>query len=141
MGMGMVARNDRGVLMATLAGKQHGTYDVAMAEAMGVRWAMQLALELGFRDVMFETNSLTVYNNWSRPGDNRSYLGAAIADCVFMSCYFASFRFMHVRRTGNLAADFMAKYAISYPCFVWIDDYPPGLGGILSSDVASIVFE
>lgn len=77
-------------------------------------------------------------NTWSRLGGNRSYLASIVEDCLLFSRYFDALQLLHVRRTTKLAAGFMARYDLAYPCNVWIEEYPSGLDGILVSDVGAL---
>ena len=52
LGMGMVARNHEGLLLAAVCAHDHAPLTVEMAEALVLRWAVSLALELGFFNVL-----------------------------------------------------------------------------------------
>ncbi|XP_057452348.1 uncharacterized protein LOC130744175 [Lotus japonicus] len=133
----MVARDSSGVVLFSAAGREFHMRDVKIAEAMAIRWAMRIAIDLGFKEVMFETDNLSVVKVWSSFSSQLSYLASILSDCVVLSSSFNSCSLSHVRRSGNMAADFMAKFALSDQCFVWISDAPPGIEGILSNDVLS----
>ncbi|XP_057444370.1 uncharacterized protein LOC130736572 [Lotus japonicus] len=138
--MGMVARDSGGAVLVSAACREFHTTDVKVAEAMAIRWAMHIALDLGFKEVTFETDNLSIVKAWSSFSSQLSYLTSIVSDCVVLSSSFNSCSLIHVRRSGNMAADFMAKFALSGQCFVWISDAPPGIEGILSNDVISTSF-
>ncbi|XP_057426538.1 uncharacterized protein LOC130719967 [Lotus japonicus] len=138
MGCGFVVRNTTGQLLASGCSKHRGSLSVALGEALSLRWALQLALDLGFLHVLVETDSLIVVNTWRNIRRNNSYLASIVRDCISISSSFIAFEIVHARRTANMAADFMAKYALAYPCNVWIEDGPPGLEAILAFDVATL---
>lgn len=92
---------------------------VVVAEVLGVLSVVQMAIELiGFREMFLEPDSLLVYNAWFAPHGNHSYLAVVVADCFTLFPSFISLQLLHIRWIGNMAADFMAKYALSFPCFV-----------------------
>ncbi|XP_057423790.1 uncharacterized protein LOC130717553 [Lotus japonicus] len=137
-GMGLVARDSRGRVLASVAAREFHSLTIAVTEGIVVKWAIRLALDLVFKDVIFETDNMQVVSAWSTFSSNFSYLASVVSDCVALFSSFSSFSLCHVRRGANKAADFMAKYALSGQCFVWIDDAPHALEGILSMDVAAI---
>lgn len=51
MGYGYIARNSMGQVLATTASKWPTVKTVSLAEAMALRWALQLSLELGFIEI------------------------------------------------------------------------------------------
>lgn len=57
-GMGMVARNCNGDVMAAACSFPISTISPLLAEAMSLRWTMQLAIDLGFRRIFLETYCL-----------------------------------------------------------------------------------
>ncbi|KAJ1395094.1 Ribonuclease H-like superfamily [Sesbania bispinosa] len=59
-GIGIVARDSEGFVIAVAARLIHTFGEVALAEAMGLRIAMQFALDLSLEDVIFESDCKTV---------------------------------------------------------------------------------
>ncbi|XP_057426285.1 uncharacterized protein LOC130719690 [Lotus japonicus] len=106
----------------------------AVAEAQAFRWAVILAQELFFQDVHLETDCYSFYEAWLKGGDE-TYMGMLIRDCLLLSGNFRSFHVSFIRRTGNMAADFMAKLAYSDPERVWVEDVAEGLSDILYSNL------
>ncbi|XP_057423749.1 uncharacterized protein LOC130717521 [Lotus japonicus] len=113
MGYGYIARNSRGEVLATAAAKWPTASTVALAEAMALRWALQLSLDLGFFAVDVEIDSKMVVDAWSNHSRQCSYLALVVSDSVFISQSFHSFSLAHVLRASNMAADFLAKFALS----------------------------
>ncbi|XP_057455130.1 uncharacterized protein LOC130746501 [Lotus japonicus] len=141
VGLGMVVRNSHGEILACVSAKRDRASSVAVAESLALRWAMMLAIDLGFMAVVFETNCVVLHGSWQRKGKDRSYLGLVIADCYNMLSSFRSFQFVLVRRTTNKAADCLAKFAISSFCNVWLEECPAVLEPILSVDVYFAIFD
>lgn len=85
-----------------------------LAEALSLQWSMELASQLGFRSVQFETDSLQLYQEW-RKHTGFSYLFYVLSDCFVLFPLFDRVELSFVRRGGNSAADFMARNASSFP--------------------------
>src|ERR1044072_3505400 len=116
--MGFVARDGHGHVLASGAAKNHGTLSVSIVEALVFRWSLQVIMVLDYKHVQFETDSLIVYNAWRDSKGQNPYLTPLISDCRTLAENFSSFSFTHVRRYFYDAADYMAKYALSYICFI-----------------------
>ncbi|KAL6559580.1 hypothetical protein OROGR_004697 [Orobanche gracilis] len=141
VGFGMVARDEDGHILAA-ASLLHGSLLCAsVAEAMALRWSIQMARDLGFMRIQVETDSLVVFNAWKRRSLQLSYVAYIVRDCLSLSSHFVSFALLHSPRPGNLVADFLAKLAPSVLDVVWIEEVPPGLLPILADDVALNVHE
>lgn len=108
-----------------------------MAKDLALRRDLEVALELGFQEMVVETDNAVVYGAWAVVANDRSYLAAVVRDCVVLSRSFHSFDLLLIRRTTNLVANYMAKFTVSLHCYVWIEEYPPRLESILASDVSS----
>ncbi|XP_057452170.1 uncharacterized protein LOC130743990 [Lotus japonicus] len=131
-GFGMVARDEEGALLAAATLAPVMMQSAGLAEALCLRWAMRLALDLGFFSVCFETDSLQLYQWWRRRTRGSSYLDLIISDCRTLALSFANIDVLFVRRSGNRAADFLARGASSF--LVWIEEGPPGLDAFVTSD-------
>lgn len=74
-----------------------------------------MVVELGYKEVLLQTDCLMVYSAWTSPHGNHSYLASIIAGCLLLYRSFVSFQLLHVGRTNKMAANFMENYALSYP--------------------------
>ncbi|XP_057452461.1 uncharacterized protein LOC130744291 [Lotus japonicus] len=80
-GLGMVARNCNGEVMAAACSYPHSALSPLLAEAMSLRWTMQLAIDLGFRRICLETDCLQLFNCLKAKENERSYLSSIIREC------------------------------------------------------------
>ncbi|XP_057419501.1 uncharacterized protein LOC130713718 [Lotus japonicus] len=62
--MGMVARNSEGEVMAASCSYPLSIISPLLAEAVSMRWTMQLAIDLGFRRILLETDCLQLFKAW-----------------------------------------------------------------------------
>ena len=105
-----------------------------MAEVLCFRWAIGMAIDLGFRVACFETDCLKLYESWKKKKDS-SYFGSVLQDCYRLVPNFDVFSLSFVRRTGNCAADFLARNSFTLSNHVWIEEGPPDLLPLLNNDV------
>ncbi|XP_057426407.1 uncharacterized protein LOC130719819 [Lotus japonicus] len=136
-GLGMVARNCRGEVMAAVCSYPISAISPLLAEAMSLRWTMQLAIDLGFRRICLETDCLQLYTFWQAKEVGRSYLSSIISECHTLLCVFDVVSFSFVRRTGNTVADFLARTAETYADLVWVEEVPDAALAYVVSDVMS----
>ncbi|XP_057440759.1 uncharacterized protein LOC130732787 [Lotus japonicus] len=138
MGFGYIAWNSRGQVLATTSSKWPRTVSVATTEAMALRWGLQLSLELGFFEVEVELDNQVVVTSWKGAKKHVSYLADVISDTVRVSQCSRFFSLDYVPRLSNLAADYLAKFALSDYCFVGIEEHPADLASVLSADLISM---
>ncbi|XP_057426083.1 uncharacterized protein LOC130719473 [Lotus japonicus] len=140
-GFGMIARNNNGEVMAAAALGFTSASSALMAEALAFRWSVSLAKDLGFFRVVLETDCLQLFEAWKKNRLGDSYLFSVLNDCRDMVSYFTSFDLSFVRRSGNSVADFLAKNSSKFSNIVWIEEVPPDLDLLVTSDVlASMAF-
>lgn len=58
--LGMVARDSRGVVLASAAASEFHSLSVVVAEGLDVWLAIRLTIKMGFKDVIFKMDNLTV---------------------------------------------------------------------------------
>ncbi|XP_057452921.1 uncharacterized protein LOC130744783 [Lotus japonicus] len=134
-GLGMVARNCDGEVMASACSSPVSISSPLLAEALGLRWTMQLATDLGFRRITLETNCLQLFNTWRSQEEGRSYLSSIISDCRILISAFDYVSVSFVRRTGNTVADFLARNSDTYANMVWVEEVPLTVVSLIDADV------
>lgn len=134
VGLGMVARNSSGEVMASATSSSCSVLSSLLAEASCLRWAMSLAIDLGFRQVIFEVDCLQLFKAWRAGVAGRNYLATIISDCRRLSLHFDSAIFTFTRRSGNSVADYLARNASTYGESVWVEEVPPGAIRFVDSD-------
>jgi hypothetical protein len=112
VGIGVVVRDSYGnVAAATWSAEALPDPDID--EALGVRLAIQFALNMRFFQVMFEGDSLNVVCGFHNLSNNQSYFGMMSADCNRLSSPFNSFSLSHVKHNANMATYFLTKFALT----------------------------
>lgn len=133
-GYGLVVRDVNGSLKIAACHHPSQRMNSMMAEAEFFKWEIQICLNLGFNNVTFETDCITLTQNWSENAMSSSYLHSVLEDCRLLVRGQGDVSLVHVKRNCNKAADFMSKYALTSHDYVWFDVGPFGLGPILLDD-------
>jgi ribonuclease HI len=113
MGIGGVARNDFGTVVAAVAKVFPCRGDPMTAEVLGAWHAVKLGREVGYSRVILEGNSLAMVFALQQTTPCWSSVGQLIGDIRLGLQQFHSFSVNHVKREGNQAAHYLAKLAIS----------------------------
>ncbi|GLU03679.1 hypothetical protein SLE2022_208660 [Rubroshorea leprosula] len=135
-GMGAVARNHQGEVLAAMACKGQGAVAAEIAEACSLRMALQWAHDLTFRKVFLETDCVslvTAINNEFL--STNSSLGAVLLDCRVLMTSFMHCQVNHIRREGNAVAHELAKRALHAEANeYWIEEVPIDIAHLVTGD-------
>ncbi|GKV46603.1 hypothetical protein SLEP1_g53576 [Rubroshorea leprosula] len=139
-GMGALARNHAGEVLAAMACKGQGVVDAEVAEACSLRRALQWAHSLSFRRIVVESNCTTIVSAISNETlKMNSSLGLILLDCKALLASFESCRVQHVRRVGNAAAHELARRALSAEDDeFWVDAILATIMSIVTGDMHHI---
>ncbi|XP_057444974.1 uncharacterized protein LOC130737236 [Lotus japonicus] len=139
VGFGLIVRNMLGGVLASAAQYLLHAASAILGEALAFRWSMQLAIQMEFRRVLFETNCLQLFQLWNKPPDGRSYLSSIVGDCFMLSRSFDYVDLSFVRRGGNSVADFLAGTASKYTDMVWLEEVPMKAITLVHKDVMASI--
>uniref|UniRef100_A0A803PF51 RNase H type-1 domain-containing protein n=1 Tax=Cannabis sativa TaxID=3483 RepID=A0A803PF51_CANSA len=135
-GLGMVARNSDGLL---IAGKMKYTavqVEVVVAEAIGIREVLSWLKENRWPQVYIETDSLCVVQAIHSSTDMISLFGSVIQDCKTMLASLNNVVISFVKRSVNVVAHSFARAARLYPdCTCSLETVPTELLPCLVADV------
>ncbi|KAJ1386602.1 Ribonuclease H-like superfamily [Sesbania bispinosa] len=132
--IGILVRDNSGEVFAAAALQIPCLPDPSLAEAMGIRSAINFALETNFDTVIIESDRKAVTDLFSANNIPHSYTGLMVLDCISLSSSFKSFQISHIRRGGNMCAHYLAKFACSHPDSYWVEDVPACIAPILAMD-------
>jgi hypothetical protein len=134
-GVGVIIRNHKGEVMASLCQRIPFPHSVEAMEAYAARSAVQLSSELGLKEVDIEEDSLTIVNGLRNPEPCYSLYGHLINNTKLLAQDGLFVLYTHVKRNGNILAHSLAKRAkVSKPFEVWMESVPPDLVSILCND-------
>ena len=126
--MGVVIRNNRGEVMASLSKKIVMSSSVEVLQMLAARRAAIFTQELSFKNVWFEGDAEGVVRSL-RDGDNsNAFVGHLVKDFMSIVGLFQTYSISHVRRHGNCVAHALASEAkMSFPLHIWMKDVPPNV--------------
>lgn len=119
----MIIRDSIGQVLLAAALNWEGPPSVAEAKAKAIWEGMYLALEMGFFDLVIESDSLFVLKMIEKTDKKSTYsgVGLLISDISDLSLDFWSSNFTHVSRKQNGPAHLLAKYRLSsFLDSIWI---------------------
>ena len=137
-GIGIVARDCPGLVMAAMSMKVSAPLGPLEVEAKAFEAGLQFAKDLGIQDFILEGDSLNVY----RALAGLSHAATVVAPIIYGildSCHdIHNVRFSHVKRKGNTPAHLLNKHASGIVDYlVWIKENPCFLEQTLHHDVIS----
>ena len=138
-GIGVVIRDNNGMVIATLSQKVYGTHTVEIIEALAARRAIHFAKEVGVADVEFEGDAKTVIHNLSSNDSIYTPYGLVLKDAKVMLQEIQRFSLSHTRRSGNSIAHALARRASECnSVLVWMEEVLPDITHVLLKDLFAI---
>ncbi|KAK2419405.1 Ribonuclease H superfamily protein [Trifolium repens] len=135
-GLGTIARNSDGNVIAAATWESPGIADPALAESAALYNAVRMAIEHNLSDVEFESDNATIISILKGEVQiPRIYVGNIVRGIICKKDRFRSCRFSHIGREANKAAHHMAFLAHDEPNRVWIDNTPPHIVSVLLRDL------
>jgi ribonuclease HI len=132
MGVGIIARDYQGLVVAAHSLTLHGYTDSLVAEAWAALHAVDLAKESGLLDIILEGDALQVVNEINLAIHFFSKIGHFTDDIRSVLHSLRSFRIIHVKREANSAAHVLAKTAVFYVRdSIWLEETPPPVSDIV----------
>ena len=138
-GIGVVIRDNAGLVIATLSQKVHDIHTAKMMEALAARRAIIFAKEVGVVDVEFEGDAEIVIRDLYRNDPIQTPYGLVIEDAKALLQEFQGFSMSHTRRSGNSVAHALARRASDCnSSLIWLEEVPPDITHVLLNDYFAI---
>ena len=123
VGLGVVARDSNGMVIAFLSERIRLPTMAADLEALACRRAILFALKIGLQDVVFEVDSEVIINHLKADQPCLTAFGHIIEEARALSAKLREASYSHTRRKSNKVADKLAKLAKNlYEPQVWMED-------------------
>lgn len=139
VGLGGVMRDDVGDVIAAVCEEVRGRMEVSEAEAMAARLALSIAIDVGLRDIILESDCLKLITQLKNGKEDQTSFGFITRDIqeLAKSCRSISFEF--VRREGNKVAHKMAHISCKFgELRVWMEEVPTEANSYVLSDLESL---
>jgi hypothetical protein len=137
MGVGVIARDYHGTILAVLVASRLFITDPTTVEALAAWKMAELCVKLGFNDELLEGDSLEVVQalckecTWGRYGN-------LINDSKLLFQQVHVWKACHVKRSANEAAHWLAKLALTMSEErIWREDYPLCVQNVVIADANS----
>ncbi|KAK8640058.1 hypothetical protein V6N13_138421 [Hibiscus sabdariffa] len=111
---GIIARNSLGHIMAACAYPHISVADPFIAEAKACEMVVSFPIDLGFRRIQVEGDSLSIIKKLNSTIADKSVLSPIVNDINSMRDFFELVTFAHVGRLGNEAAHELARVAVQF---------------------------
>ena len=136
VGVGVVIRDHFDAVVAAVSKKLKAPLGALKVEAKAMEEAVTFAWDMGIRDCIFESDSLTVVNAMRRLTDPPSTIANNIAGSLSHLFKFRNVSFSHVPRSGNKAAHTLAQVARGVSALhAWVEETPSCIENVVSQDV------
>jgi ribonuclease HI len=135
MGVGVVARNDEGAVLAGLSAPVPYVVDPTTVEVMAAWRAVKLGIEMGYQQIILERDSMLTICALNQATPCMSGYGQMIEDIQVILLSFSSFVVRHVGWKANFAAQTLAKNELSLVSdLMWVEECPPSIQHIVISE-------
>ncbi|KAL2905726.1 hypothetical protein RDABS01_004436, partial [Bienertia sinuspersici] len=135
LGVGVVAQDDEGAAMFCASVQMEGHLEPRCAEARAILVGIQMAMEMGFDDVIIENDCEGLINALSKGEKGHSSFHLLLEDILLLVSSLRSISWSFVKREANKIAHALAHLA---PWVlgrrVWLTEFPPHISNLLSDD-------
>ena len=137
--MGVIARDEGGAVVAAKSRKLDYPLGALAIEAKALEIGVIFAEEVGLRDVVFEGDSLLIFNAVHGIGEAEVSVLNIIHGVLWKAQCFRMFDFVHTKRQGNAPAHFLAQHAKNVEnMFVWLEECPSQVAHACAHDVLAL---
>ena len=134
-GLGVVARDSEGRVIAALSKRIFLLPTIEALEALACRKAVAFTTDLDIQDAMFEGNSETIFKHLSFDQPSMAAFGHLVDEARKLAVILRSYQFSHVKRNGNIMAYKLAKLAKTlYEPTIWVEDIHRDVATLVVSD-------
>ncbi|KAK6140723.1 hypothetical protein DH2020_025534 [Rehmannia glutinosa] len=130
--IGAIIRDHGGCEIEAVSKRLPEDMEVIIAEATACKEGIGIALEVGIRNVVIETDNLQLFQALRSNESDFSYLGNIVEDIKSLLPCFISYSFSWVRRSGNVVAHNLARHAFSLNLLESVQgDFPPNIVNLI----------
>ncbi|KAI5005781.1 hypothetical protein ZWY2020_033024 [Hordeum vulgare] len=138
--VGAIIRDQKGQFIAATNDRIDICYDPNTAEALAVRFGLNLARTIGCSKIVVNSDNLEILEDLKK-GYSSSAASAIIDDGFFLGSDFNHVLFEHCGRDSNQVAHELAKLAKFFPPSCWMDSAPPEIIPAIVNDMVTLVSE
>ena len=138
-GVGVVIRNEEGLIMGAMSKKIPFLVGATEVEAKALEEGIQLAWDLGLRDLDFESNTQVVVGAVAGYDPGLCSIQKVVEGAKEGMKAFRSWSCSYVRRQSNVAAHIMTREAWNVSeCVIWVEDTLNVIANQIGLDVIAV---
>ncbi|KAL5756018.1 hypothetical protein ACOSQ2_020764 [Xanthoceras sorbifolium] len=138
LGFGVVIRDCTGKVLVSYMSLLLGLFSSDIGEALAILLGLRLAIDMGLSTVCVESDAASVVKQLSSRVTSCSDIGLILDDILSLVVNFADLSFSSVRRSANIVAHGLAKFALSHqPVGVRLGSVPSSLALVVLDDSRS----
>jgi ribonuclease HI len=138
-GVGVIIRDERGLVIAALSRTIFANFDPQTVEATTALHAVELCKDIGVQDNFLEGDAFTVVKAIAFRTSTWHNFGQIVDDIQVVLGSKRSWRVGHIKRGANGAAHGLAKEALrSNNDKIWMEDYPSCISQIVNSECEAL---
>nr|XP_023926393.1 uncharacterized protein LOC112037808 [Quercus suber] len=136
-GIGVVIRNNVGLVVTSHEQRFCQAYKPVEIEAMAATRAIEFAGEIGVDRIMVEGDSSTVTKALSTKNPALASYGLLIEDASVLERNFTELSYSHTKREGNKVAHCLTRLALNLSdATIWMQDVPLSVVPFVQVDIA-----
>ncbi|KAF5447276.1 hypothetical protein F2P56_032842 [Juglans regia] len=134
-GVGVILRDSKGEVMMSAAKKEQGGLNAVEIEGLAILHGLQFSNHLGIHNLVIESDSLLVVNEFARQGSSKAAIGNTIKQAKELMRRFSSCVVQYANRSFNAAAHSLAKFGLCVKNIsLWWGSFPDVISNILWID-------
>lgn len=137
VGFEVVFRNNRGEILASVAGNSRGQWIAVACEAKAILFGLQLVGDLSFPRVVMASDCLSMIQ-WLQSGVfSRNEIGFILQDCMHIAVNIEGCCWHHARRDNNKVDHVLARIEVISEASIWIKKVPSAAQHIVIFEIIS----
>jgi len=134
-GIGVAVGDNEGVVIGASSWQVFSLPNSEVAETLAMRKGLEFAKDMSFLNIIAESDASNVVLALNAHQQSLNYVGSIIRDCISFKGSFRRLIFLHVKRKGNQATHYLAKYALKNLDCIWIEETSSCISAVLTFDL------
>ena len=138
-GIGVVVRDCRGEVIASLVQQLDQAFQPMEVVAMAACRAVEFGSELGLHNVIVKGDSELIVKALRYKDNGLASYAHLINDVLLFFGLFSELSYSHLRRNGNKVAHSLVRLSLTSPsCTMWMEDVPSRTLPLFQADLATL---
>lgn len=138
VGLGVVARDSKGAVLFAACRRVRCYWEPIIAEGKAVAMACRLARRYGLKNVIFESDNLSIVSRLTKAAIHLTELDSILEDILTISASFDYVSWLHCKRDANFVAHHLARLVPFGVEQVWENHSPCEISPYVLLDTLSL---